>query len=43
MTFEGFVPPVDDYFRMPNEWINICSEIDSLAAKTVPVLTMELD
>jgi hypothetical protein len=31
MTFQGFVPPVDDYFRMPNEWINICAEIKSLA------------
>ena len=30
-TFEGFVPPVDDYFRMPNEWINICAKMDSLA------------
>lgn len=29
--FQGFVPPVDDYFRMPNEWINICAEIKSLA------------
>lgn len=31
MTFDGFVPPVDDYFRMPNAWINICAEIDSLS------------
>lgn len=29
--FQGFIPPVDDYFRMPNEWINICAEIKSLA------------
>ena len=29
--FQGFVPPVDDYFRMPNEWINICAGINSLA------------
>jgi len=31
MTFEGFTPPVDDYFRMPNEWINICAKMDSLS------------
>ena len=30
-TFEGFVPPIDDYFRMPNEWINICAKIDNLS------------
>jgi hypothetical protein len=30
-AFQGFVPPVDDYFRMPNEWINICADINSLA------------
>ena len=29
--FGGFIPPVSNYFRMPNEWINICSEIKSLA------------
>jgi hypothetical protein len=30
-TFNGFVPPVSNYFRMPIEWINICAKIDSLA------------
>src|SRR5260370_41694845 len=29
--FGGFVPPVSNYFRMPNEWINICARIKSLA------------
>lgn len=29
--FSGFTPPVSNYFRMPNEWINICAEIKSLA------------
>ena len=29
--FEGFVPPVSNFFKMPNEWINICSRIKSLA------------
>jgi hypothetical protein len=29
--FGGFTPPVSNYFRMPNQWINICSEIKSLA------------
>jgi hypothetical protein len=29
--FGGFTPPVSNYFRMPNEWINICAEIKSLA------------
>ena len=31
MTFDGFVPPTKNYFPMPNEWIDICSEIDNLA------------
>ncbi len=31
MTFEGFVPPTKNYFPMPNEWIDICSQIKSLA------------
>jgi hypothetical protein len=31
MTFNGFTPPVSNYFRMPNEWINICAEITNLA------------
>lgn len=30
-SFGGFVPPVSNYFRMPNEWINICAEIKSLS------------
>lgn len=30
-AFPGFVPPVDDYFRMPNIWIDITAEIESLA------------
>lgn len=29
--FNGFIPPASNYFRMPNEWINICAEIKSLA------------
>jgi hypothetical protein len=29
--FGGFAPPVSNYFRMPNEWINICAEITNLA------------
>ena len=29
--FGGFAPPVSNYFRMPNEWINICAEIKSLS------------
>jgi hypothetical protein len=29
--FGGFTPPVSNYFRMPNEWINICASIKSLA------------
>jgi len=29
--FGGFVPPVSNFFKMPNEWINICSRINSLA------------
>ena len=29
--FEGFTPPVSNYFRMPNEWIDICADIKSLA------------
>jgi hypothetical protein len=29
--FGGFTPPVSNYFRMPNEWINICAGIKSLA------------
>src|SRR5207302_1571299 len=29
--FGGFTPPVSNYFRMPNAWINICAEIKSLA------------
>ena len=29
--FEGFTPPVSNYFRMPNEWINISAEITNLA------------
>ena len=30
-TFAGFVPPVNDFFRMPNEWINICAKITNIA------------
>jgi hypothetical protein len=30
-TYEGFVPPVNDFFRMPNEWINICAKITNIA------------
>lgn len=30
-AFGGFVPPKKNYFPMPNEWINICAEIDNLA------------
>ena len=30
-SFCGFVPPVSNYFRMPNEWINICADINNLA------------
>ncbi len=30
-AFEGFVPPTDHYFPMPNEWINLCARITNLA------------
>ena len=30
-TFNGFVRPVRNYFPMPNEWINLCAQIDNLA------------
>jgi hypothetical protein len=30
-TFEGFVPPTKNYFPMPNNWIDICAQINSLA------------
>src|SRR5438034_10658310 len=29
--FGGFTPPVSNYFRMPNEWINISAKINNLA------------
>lgn len=29
-TFEGFIPPVDDFFRLPTTWIDICADIDNL-------------
>jgi hypothetical protein len=29
--FNGFIPPVSNYFSMPNEWVNICAGIKSLA------------
>ena len=29
--FGGFVPPVSNYFRMPNEWVNISAKINNLA------------
>jgi len=29
--FAGFVRPEKNYFPMPNEWIDICAEIDNLA------------
>ena len=29
--FKGFKPPVKNYFPMPNEWIDICADIKSLA------------
>ncbi len=31
MNFEGFVPPTKNYFPMPNEWIDICSEIRDIS------------
>jgi hypothetical protein len=30
-VFDGFVTPTKNYFPMPNEWIDISSEIDNLA------------
>lgn len=30
-TFSGFDTPKQNWFRMPNEWIDICAEISSLA------------
>jgi hypothetical protein len=29
--FGGFTPPVSNYFRMPNEWVNISAKINNLA------------
>lgn len=29
--FQGFVPPIRNYFPMPNMWIDICAEINNLA------------
>jgi hypothetical protein len=29
--FVGFVPPTQNYFRMPNVWIDVCAYIDNLA------------
>ncbi|SRR6266581_3171507 len=29
--FAGFVIPEKNYFHMPNEWVDICAEIDNLA------------
>jgi hypothetical protein len=34
-TFEGFVPPIKNYFPMPNQWIDICAKIKSLAEMKV--------
>lgn len=31
LSFTGFIPPISNYFRMPNEWINICAKINNLA------------
>lgn len=31
MTFTGFTPPTKNYFPMPNNWIDICAEINNLA------------
>ena len=31
MTFNGFTPPVSNYFRMPNAWVNISAKINNLA------------
>jgi hypothetical protein len=30
-TFSGFDSPKQNWFRMPNEWVDICAEISSLA------------
>lgn len=30
-SFDGFVAPTKNFFHMPNEWIDICAEIDNLA------------
>ena len=30
-TFQGFDAPRQNWFRMPNEWIDMCAEINSLA------------
>lgn len=30
-SFIGFVPPTSNYFKMPNEWIDITAHIDNLA------------
>ena len=30
-TFQGFDAPRQNWFRMPNEWIDICADINSLA------------
>src|SRR5437879_6231968 len=29
--FAGFVPPEKNFFQMPNEWIDICSEIRDIS------------
>jgi hypothetical protein len=31
MSFNGFVPPVRNFYAMPNNWTDISSEIDNLA------------
>jgi hypothetical protein len=31
MTFDGFVRPTRNFFPMPNGWIDICAEIDSMS------------
>lgn len=34
-NFTGFDPPAQNWFRMPNEWIELCAEINSLAEMKV--------
>lgn len=38
--FNGFVEPESNFFKLPNEWIDITSEIDSLAELKVIVFVL---